>query len=98
MSKTVLEPGSLIEPTHLLEGNVLVLHGDLRDRDLPQAAIQIRIFLVANKRSGLEVVFTQDYRAAHEAEARTADALVTAFDRCLEQILSALEQDLEKVL
>jgi cholesterol transport system auxiliary component len=96
--KTVLEPGSLIEPTHLLEGNILVLHGDFRDRSLPQAVIRVRVFLVANKHSGPEVVLTRDYRAARDAEANTADALVTAFDRCLEQILSALEQDLEKVL
>jgi ABC-type uncharacterized transport system auxiliary subunit len=98
MFKTVLEPGSLIEPTHILEGNTLALYGDFRGQGLPQAVMQIRVFLVANRRSQPEVVFTRDYRASHEAEARTADALVTALDRCLEQILSALEQDLEKAL
>jgi len=98
MFRTVLEPGSLIEPTHILEGNVLVLHGDFRSQDLPQAVMQIRIFLVARKGSQLEIVFTRDYQASHEAQAPTANALVAAFDRCLEQILSALEKDLEKVL
>jgi cholesterol transport system auxiliary component len=98
MFRTVLEPGSLIEPTHILEGNVLVLHGDFRGQNLPQAVIQIRIFLVASKRSQPEIVFTRDYRASHEAQAPTASALVAAFDRCLEQVLSALEEDLEKVL
>jgi ABC-type uncharacterized transport system auxiliary subunit len=98
MFRTVLEPGSLIEPTHILEGNVLVLHGDFRDRNLPQAVMQIRFFLVASKGSQPEIVFTRDYQASHEAQAPTADALVAAFDRCLEQILSALEEDLGKAL
>ena len=51
MFQTVLETGSLVEATHILEGNVLVLYGDFRDRKLPQAVMQIRIFLIANKGS-----------------------------------------------
>lgn len=96
--KTVLESGSLVEPTHILEGNVLVLHGDFRGRDLPQAVMQIRIFLIAGTQTQPQIVFTRDYQASREAQARTADALVAAFDQCLVQILSALEEDLGKVL
>jgi ABC-type uncharacterized transport system auxiliary subunit len=98
MFKTVLEPGSLVEPTHILEGNVLVLYGDFRGRDLPQAVMQVRVFLIAGTRAEPQVVFTRDYQASRQAQAPTADALVAAFDRCLEQILSALEEDLGKVL
>jgi ABC-type uncharacterized transport system auxiliary subunit len=96
--KTVLEPGSLVGPTHILESTVLALYGDFRDRNQPQAVMQVRVFLVASKGSQPEIVFTRDYQAAQEAQAPTAGALVAAFDRCLEQILSALEADLEKVL
>lgn len=98
MFKTVLDPGSLVEPTHVLEGNVLALYGNFRDRDLPQAVIQIRIFLIAGTRSQPKVIFTRDYQASQEAQARTPDALVTAFDECLVQILSALEEDVGKAL
>jgi cholesterol transport system auxiliary component len=98
MFRTVLEPGSLVEPTRILEGNVLILHGDFWGRNVPQAVMEIRIFLIAGTRAQPEVVFTRDYQASHEAQAPTADALVAAFDRCLEQILSALEEDLGKVL
>ena len=96
--KTVLEPGSLVEPTHLLEGTVLVLYGDFRDQKTPRAVIQIRFFLITGTRAQPQVVFTRDYQASREAQAPTADALVAAFDRCLEQILSALEDDLAKAL
>ena len=98
MFRTVLEPGSLVGPTHILEGNVLALYGDFRSRNLPQAVMQIRIFLVTSKGSQPEIVFTRDYQASQEAQAPTAGALVAAFDRCLEQVLSALEEDLDKVL
>ncbi len=96
--RNVLEAGSLVEPTHVLEGNVLALYGDFRGGKVPQAVMQIRFFLVAVQSSPPHVVFTRDYQASHQAQAPTADALVAALDRCLEQILAALEEDLGKVL
>ncbi len=96
--KTVLEPGSLIEATHVLEGNVLALYGDFRGSGLPQAVMQVRVFLVANTGSEPEIIFTRDYRASHRAETQTADALVAAMNQCLEQVLSELERDLGEVL
>ncbi len=96
--QTVLEPGSLVGPTHILESTVLALYGDFRDRNQPQAVLQIRIFLITGTGAQPQVVFTRDYQASHEAEAPTAAALVAAFDRDLEQILSALETDLGQAL
>ena len=96
--KTVLEPGSVIEATHVLEGNVLALYGDFRGPGLPQAVMQVRVFLVANTGSEPEIIFTRDYRASHRAETQTADALVAAMDHCLAQVLSELEKDLGEVL
>jgi cholesterol transport system auxiliary component len=96
--KTVLEPGSFLEATHVLEGNVLALYGDLGGQNLPQAVMQIRFFLVANQGSRFQIVFTRDYRSSHQAQEKTADALVAAWDRCLAQILSQLEKDLSTAL
>ena len=96
--KTVLEPGSVIEATHVLEGNVLALYGDFRGPGLPQAVMQVRVFLVANTGSEPEIIFTRDYRASHQAETQTADALVAAMDQCLAQVLSELEKDLGEVI
>jgi ABC-type uncharacterized transport system auxiliary subunit len=95
--QNVLEPGSLLEATHVLEGNILVLYGDFRGGKVPQAVMAIRFFLIAIQSSPPQVVFTRDYQTSHQAQAPTAGALVAAFDRCLEQILSALEEDLGKV-
>ncbi len=96
--KTVLEPGSLLQATYVLEGNVLALYGDLRGQDLPQAVLQIRFFLLAAKESKFQIVFTRAYQASQQAQQKTADALVAALDQCLAQILSELEKDLGTVL
>jgi cholesterol transport system auxiliary component len=96
--KTVLEPGSLLEATHVLEGNVLAVYGDLRGPSLPQAVLEIRFFLITTRDSKFQNIFTRDYRASHPAQEKTADALVAALDQCLAQILSELEKDLSKVL
>ncbi len=96
--QTVLEPGSLIEPTHTLEGNVLALYGDFRGQGQPRAVMQIRVFVIANKGSRPQIVFSRDYQASHRAEGQTADALVTALNRCLEQVLSELEEDLGEAM
>lgn len=71
---------------------------ELRDRNLPQAVMQVRFFLIAIRSSPPLIVLTRDYQATQEAQAPTADTLVASLDRCLEQILSALEENSGKVL
>lgn len=96
--QAVLEPGSLVEATHILEGNVLALYGDFREQGLPQAVMQIRVFVVASKGPRPQIVLARDYRASCRAEGQSAEALVAAWDRCLEQVLSELEKDLDEAL
>lgn len=60
--------------------------------------LQIRVFVVASKSPEPEVVFARDYRASQQAEEPTADALVAALNQCLEQILTALEEDLSSAI
>jgi hypothetical protein len=56
--------------------------------------MKIRVFVIGGARARPDIVFTRDYQVSHQAETPTADTLVAAFDRCREQILSALEEDL----
>ena len=90
--KLVLEPGSYAEATHSLEGNIIALYGDFRDKSSPKATMKIRFFLV--KLSGKSVVFGKTYEVVSKVGDRTAESLVEAFDGCLRQILTELEKDL----
>ncbi len=92
----VLEPGSYIDASHVLEGNIITLYGDFRDKSSPKATMKIRFFLI--KLSGKSVVFAKTYETTSESNERTAESLVEAFDNCLTDILSNLEEDLQKQL
>ena len=94
--KLVLEPGSYSDATHVLEGNITALYGDFRDKLSPKATVKIRFFLV--NLSDKSVVFTKTCESTTEVQSQTAEALVEAFDKCLINILSNLEQDLQKQL
>ena len=92
----VLEPGSHIDASHVLEGNIITLYGDFRDKSSPKATMKIRFFLI--KLSGKSVVFAKTYETTSESNERTAKSLVEAFDNCLTNILSDLEEDLREHL
>ena len=92
----VLEPGSCIDASHVLEGNIITLYGDFRDKSSPKATMKIRFFLI--KLSGKSVVFAKTYETTSESNERTAKSLVEAFDNCLTNILSDLEEDLREHL
>jgi len=92
----VLEPGSHIDASHVLEGNIITLYGDFRDKSSPKATMKIRFFLI--KLSGKSVVFAKTYETTSESNKRTAESLVEAFDNCLTNILSDLEEDLREHL
>jgi ABC-type uncharacterized transport system auxiliary subunit len=94
--KWVLEPGSYTDATHVLEGNITALYGDFRDNSSPKATMKIRIFLI--KLPEKSVVFGKTYEVVSEVKSKTAEALIEAFDKCLINILSNLEQDLQEQL
>jgi len=94
--KLVLEPGSYTEATHILEGNIVALYGDFREKSSPKATAKIRFFLV--KLSEKSVVFTKTYEATSKSDKKTVESLVEAFDNCLTNILSDLERDLQSQL
>ena len=90
--KWVLEPGGYTDATHMLEGNIIALYADFRDESSPKATIKIRFFLV--KLSGKSIVFGKTYETASDIGDRTAESLIEAYENCLANILSDLEEDL----
>jgi hypothetical protein len=92
---TLLDPGSNVDPTHIIEDNVTALCDDFRVKSAPKAIMEIRIFLLETKtetESG--IVFGNTYTSSVGLESKGPEYLVSAFDRCLVEILTNLEQDL----
>jgi hypothetical protein len=93
--KRVLDSGSQIDPTHIIEGNITALYGDFRDPLSPKAIIEMRIFLLKVE-TGQEPlpVFGKTYTSSISIGSDGPEGLVEALDRCLRGILSTLESDL----
>ena len=100
LCKRVLDPGSQVDPTHLIEGNITELYGDFRDKSSPIAVMEIRLFML-EVTTDIEpvIVFSKTYTSSIDLESQSADDLVGSLDHCLTEILSNLERDLaEKIL
>ena len=99
LSRRVLDPGSYLDPTCVLEGNIIALYGDFRGKSSPKAVMEIRVFLLEMK-AGAEpaIVFGKTYKSSIAFESEGPDALVRALDRCLVDILTDLEKDLAEKL
>ncbi len=97
--KRVLDPGSQIDPTHIVEGNITSLYGNFRDKSSLTAVMEIRIFLLKVE-TGTEPVpaFGETYKSSVGLESKDAESLVRAFDHCLKEILKDLERDLMEKL
>ena len=94
---TVLEVGSQVDPTHVIEGNITALYGDFRDKSSHIATMEIRIFLLKVEAGGESVpVFSERYPSAVGIESEDSETLVKGFDKCLQNILSSLEKDLSQ--
>ena len=95
----VVNTGSDVLPTHVIEGNVTALYGDFRGDEAARGVLGIEMFLVhADGDDGPRVVFHKEYRAAVDLPDRSAEALVKAYNTGLGQILAEFEKDLRKTL
>ena len=89
--------GSALGATHLLEGDIVKLYGDFRNKSDANAVMEIEFFLLDVKSPSTSVVFSKLYKATASVGQPTAENLIQAYNRCLEQILQEFEGDLQKI-
>jgi cholesterol transport system auxiliary component len=95
----VAGPAARVTPTHLMEGNIVDLYGDLRDKNAPKAVMQIRIFVSKLETDSQPAqVFSRDYSAVTRLESHDPAGLVDAYSRCFQKILADLQKDLTEKL
>ncbi|MBC8471829.1 MAG: membrane integrity-associated transporter subunit PqiC [Planctomycetes bacterium] len=93
--KRVLDSGSQVDSTHLIEANITELYGDFRDKSSPRAVMEIRIFLLKiNPGKDPFFVHGKTYISTVGVDSKSPEGLVNALGQCLEEILSSLEKDL----
>ncbi len=95
---TVIDSGSALEPTLVLEGSVAQLFGDYTTGAEPEAVVALELLVLRRSRAGSQVLFQRDYTEREPARGLGPDALVEAWGRGVTRILAQFEQDLSPSL
>jgi cholesterol transport system auxiliary component len=91
----VVDFSSHVEATHVLEGNVVALYGDLRAA--PKAVLEAQFFLIDDRVTPPAIVLSRTYAKSVDAPDGGAEALAKGWNGALAQALEAFEADLAKV-
>jgi hypothetical protein len=92
----VVGTGSSVPETHVLEGNIVALVHDVREK-AGVAVVEVQFMLVRVSSDPSAVVFQKTYRSDERPASGASEAVVKAWNAGLQRILSELESDLGKV-
>jgi len=90
----VVPPGSTINATHMLEGNITRLYGDFRDESNGQAFMRITFYLIDIIKRKPSIILSESFEEQAPTAEATAESLVEAYQHCLQQILARFEKRL----
>jgi ABC-type uncharacterized transport system auxiliary subunit len=93
---SVVGTGSSVPETHILEGNLVALHGDVTHGDLAVAVIELQFMLVRVDSDPAAVQLQKTYRQVVPVDNGEPAAMVKGWTEGLTKILAALEEDLAK--
>jgi hypothetical protein len=94
--KAVAEPGSSLKPNTVAEVYVPLLYGDFRKPPDAASVLNIRcVVFDAPSQVPSRVLFQKDYSRRIAVKARTAAAVVAAWDEALKEIMTELVADLK---
>jgi cholesterol transport system auxiliary component len=93
-AQAVLNRSSRLRPTNIVEGNLVELYGDFRDKENPRAVISLAFLLMDIVPITPRIVFSKTYRESIAIPESTGDALVNGWNEGLTKILTSFNRDL----
>lgn len=93
-ASAVLDRSSRLRPTDVVEGNLVALYGDFRDRDKPRAVIELEFLIMDIRPIQPRISFSRSYRESIPITESTADALVEGWNEGLKKILTEFVNDI----
>jgi len=94
---SVVGTGSSLPETHVLEGNLVALHGDLTHGDMAAAVIELQFMLVRVTSDPPVLQSQKTYRQVVLVPDAQPAGMVKGWTEGLTKILAALEEDLSKL-
>lgn len=91
--QAVIDSGSLLTPTHTLEGQLLELHADFTS-DPPSVVLGFGVFVLDETEASRPLLLSREYRHVIDSRSGAPGDLVAAWGHALELGLSELELDL----
>ncbi len=99
MFARVVPSSSLIEPTHILEGDIRRFYYDVQDDDNLQAVLDVTFYLIAKEgRRASKIEFTKNYHVTRPFDEQIQQQAVNAMNPCLTEVLTELEKDVAQYL
>jgi ABC-type uncharacterized transport system auxiliary subunit len=95
MFGNVLQPGSTLQATHVIEGHILEYYIDARTNE-PAAVLSVRTMLVKQAGGEGTAALKGMYQAREPMKGSSGEEAVEAMARCTEKVLGELESDLAK--
>jgi cholesterol transport system auxiliary component len=92
----VLQPGSTMQPTHILEGHIGKLYIDSSADGQSVANLEISFYLLKKEKRDEQILFGKTYTASKQMESSATEDYFRALKNALTEILRKSEEDLGK--
>ncbi|MCX7048921.1 MAG: hypothetical protein NTX50_25975 [Candidatus Sumerlaeota bacterium] len=94
-SCVLFAPGA-VEDTHILEGAVVAIYGDYRDKRSPKAVLEMQFLFLRDAPQAPVIFWQKNYRQEVPLARSSPEALVDGWREALRAILSSLENDMRQ--
>ncbi len=94
----VMSEGSILTPTHFLEGAVTALYGDYRVKSDPAAVVEMDFLLLDDRGGTPSILLKKRYAANVKMKKTSPELLVEAFGAGVSEILLQLQRDIDSAM
>jgi ABC-type uncharacterized transport system auxiliary subunit len=94
----VLGPGSIMEPTHILEGHIIKAYVDASVSDRIAAEFEIALYLLNKEKGKEEILFGKTYTVTEPMDSAKAEDYFKALEAAMTNILQQVEKELAALL
>lgn len=94
----VLQPGSIMKPTHVLEGHIVKAYVDASVSNQSSAELEISLYLLSKEKGEEEILYVKTYTAREPMDSAKAEDYFKALKIAMTKVLEQYEKELAALL